>query len=256
MNFTEVTESQTTEGAFTEDLPLVPTLTLWPTKNSSPFSTRTLTFENGPVIFGRTDGLFKIGDDMHPTTTNAIFVEGTVSRHHAQVTFEEGQFLLKDLKSSHGTRLNGDKLGSGPGKGPYILKHGDIISMGAHGWANGLEFKPIEGLIHLAYPFYQSVVPSSLDQYPATSQSQEQHAKKVGEGIDTDIMQNTQDTERMQDTPSLDGLILHYQSDNSPNTKRKVNGLLQAQAYKQKYSLSDTEAVRLVPELMQFPEDD
>ena len=88
------------------------------------------------------------------------------------------------------------------------------------------------------------------------SQSQEQHAKKVGEGIDTDIMQNTQDTERMQDTPSLDGLILHYQSDNSPTTKRKVNGLLQAQAYKQKYSLSDTEAVRLVPELMQFPEDD
>ena len=156
----------------------------------------------------------------------------------------------------NGTRLNGDKLGSGPGKGPYILKHGDIISMGAHGWANGLEFKPIEGLIHLAYPFYQSVVPSSLDQYPATSQSQEQHAKKVGEGIDTDIMQNTQDTDIMQDTPSLDGLILHYQSDNSPQTKRKVNGLLQAQAYKQKYSLSDTEAVRLVPELMQFPEDD
>ena len=60
----------------------------------------------------------------------------------------------------------------------------------------------------------------------------------------------------MQDTPSLDGLILHYQSENSPQTKRKVTGLLQAQAYKQKYSLSDTEAVRLVPELMQFPEDD
>ena len=127
------------------------------------------------------------------------------------------------------------------------------------GWdviTNQFEFKPIEGLIHLAYPFYQSVVPSSLDQYPATSQSQEQQAKKVGEGIDTDIMQNTQDTDIMQDTPSLDGLILHYQSDNSPQTKRKVNGLLQAQAYKQKYSLSDTEAVRLVPELMQFPEDD
>ena len=70
------------------------------------------------------------------------------------------------------------------------------------------------------------------------------------------LLQNTQDTDIMQDTPSLDGLILHYQSENSPQTKRKVTGLLQAQAYKQKYSLSDTEAVSMVPELMQFPEDD
>ena len=51
-------------------------------------------------------------------------------------------------------------------------------------------------------------------------------------------------------------LILHYQSDTSPTTKRKVDGLVQAQAYKQKYFLSDRDAVSMVPDLMQFPEDD
>ena len=124
-----------------------------------------------------------------------------------------------------------------------------IIIIIISGWANGVEYKPIEGLVHLAYPYYQSVVPFSMDQYPASSQQQEDPgpAKKVGEGMDTEMM---------RDTPTLEGLILHYQSDTSPTTKRKVDGLVQAQAYKQKYFLSDRDAVSMVPDLMQFPEDD
>lgn len=50
-----------------------------------------------------------------------VLQDPTISRYHAEIVYEENQFLLKDLNSSGGTFLNNKKLEEG------ILFPGDII---------------------------------------------------------------------------------------------------------------------------------
>lgn len=51
--------------------------------------------------------------------------DNTVSRRHAEVRFEEGQWTLIDLKSANGTYLNGKRV-----ERPIRLKAGDTIRVG------------------------------------------------------------------------------------------------------------------------------
>lgn len=51
----------------------------------------------------------------------------SVSRHHAQVIFRHGRWLLRDLGSTHGSWVNGHRLGSGQ---DCILRAGDVVNFG------------------------------------------------------------------------------------------------------------------------------
>lgn len=51
----------------------------------------------------------------------------TVSRHHAQISPDNGAWVIRDLRSANGTYVNGVRLG----KEALRLKHGDQIKIGA-----------------------------------------------------------------------------------------------------------------------------
>ncbi len=54
-----------------------------------------------------------------------VLADATVSRQHALVRREERGFVLRDLKSSHGTFVNGARL-----TGSHVLRDGDRIRLG------------------------------------------------------------------------------------------------------------------------------
>lgn len=57
---------------------------------------------------------------------NAIVInDPEVSRRHARLTLQGGRYVLEDLGSTNGTFVNGRRL-----TGPYVLKTGDVVSLG------------------------------------------------------------------------------------------------------------------------------
>jgi TolB protein len=57
---------------------------------------------------------------------NAVqLMDPKVSRHHAQVRREGSRFVLTDLGSANGTRVNGVQI-----SGPHVLRHGERIDIG------------------------------------------------------------------------------------------------------------------------------
>ncbi|MBW2732088.1 MAG: FHA domain-containing protein [Deltaproteobacteria bacterium] len=69
--------------------------------------------------------LFKEKAVLGRTDDNDILVLGTgVSRQHARVYFEHGVYMVEDLKSANGTRLNGEGIDN-----PEVLRDGDYITL-------------------------------------------------------------------------------------------------------------------------------
>ncbi|MGQ9500457.1 MAG: NBR1-Ig-like domain-containing protein [Anaerolineae bacterium] len=57
---------------------------------------------------------------------NSVVIDDPqVSRHHASITFEGGQWVLRDLGSTNGTTLNGQ-----PVTAPVVIHEGDVIGLG------------------------------------------------------------------------------------------------------------------------------
>ncbi|MGC8878664.1 MAG: NBR1-Ig-like domain-containing protein [Anaerolineae bacterium] len=57
---------------------------------------------------------------------NSIVIDDPqISRHHASITFEGGQWVLRDLGSTNGTTLNGQ-----PVTVPVVVRDGDMIGLG------------------------------------------------------------------------------------------------------------------------------
>ena len=54
-----------------------------------------------------------------------IVSDKTISRQHAQIQFKDGSFLVQDLNSKNGTRVNGKKVAE-----ITMLKSGDEVSIG------------------------------------------------------------------------------------------------------------------------------
>ncbi|HMG34484.1 MAG TPA: HD domain-containing phosphohydrolase [Blastocatellia bacterium] len=54
-----------------------------------------------------------------------------ISRHHAEITHQESGYMLRDLGSTSGTYVNGDRVGE------HLLTDGDVIRLGR---ARGVEF--------------------------------------------------------------------------------------------------------------------
>ncbi len=53
-----------------------------------------------------------------------IIAERGVSRHHAEIRFENGEFVLHDLNATNGTLVNGDMISK------HSLASGDTITLG------------------------------------------------------------------------------------------------------------------------------
>jgi serine phosphatase RsbU (regulator of sigma subunit) len=54
-----------------------------------------------------------------------VFTQEFVSRHHAEITLEEGNFVIRDLGSRHGIYLDGSRVDE------HILRAGDVIRFGS-----------------------------------------------------------------------------------------------------------------------------
>ncbi|THH10705.1 hypothetical protein EW145_g1157 [Phellinidium pouzarii] len=66
-----------------------------------------------------------------PGERNGYFDSKVLSRQHAEVWEENGKIFIKDVKSSNGTFINGDRLSAeGVESEPYELKTDDIVEFG------------------------------------------------------------------------------------------------------------------------------
>ncbi len=86
-----------------------------------------LSFRNGPLA-GR---MFTLHQDM--TTigrmggNDIVILEGSVSRHHARLTFGGGQWIVEDLSSANGTFINRGRLAPGQ---PVVVPNGAELQFG------------------------------------------------------------------------------------------------------------------------------
>ncbi|KXN86843.1 hypothetical protein AN958_09579 [Leucoagaricus sp. SymC.cos] len=77
----------------------------------------------------------KIGRQTNPKTApgekNGFFDSKVLSRQHAEIWEEGGKIYIKDVKSSNGTFINGDRLSpEGVESDPYEVKSDDIVEFG------------------------------------------------------------------------------------------------------------------------------
>ncbi|RHZ53151.1 hypothetical protein Glove_450g23 [Diversispora epigaea] len=97
------------------------TLHLFPYESCN-FRPKFLTFTPGQEI-----KVGKIQSDCLPQNNNGVFICETMSKDHAVLKEENGKILIKDTKSTNGTRVNGRRLGVDEWK---ELKHEDVVTFG------------------------------------------------------------------------------------------------------------------------------
>ncbi|KAJ7821923.1 SMAD/FHA domain-containing protein [Mycena olivaceomarginata] len=74
-----------------------------------------------------------------PSAANGVFESRVLSRQHAEAWVENGRVLIRDVKSSNGTFVNGDRLSpEGVESEPYELRSDDILVGGLFRDASGL----------------------------------------------------------------------------------------------------------------------
>ncbi|KAI8927887.1 hypothetical protein BC831DRAFT_151712 [Entophlyctis helioformis] len=79
-----------------------------------------------PVKIGR-----KVSAKAIPETSNGIFDAKVLSRIHAELTLDHNKVMIKDLKSSNGTFINGNRLSEeGVMSAPNELRNGDRLDFG------------------------------------------------------------------------------------------------------------------------------
>jgi pSer/pThr/pTyr-binding forkhead associated (FHA) protein len=60
--------------------------------------------------------------------SNEIIVnDRRVSRYHAEIRYEHGQFVVYDLGSTNGIKING-----APTRNPVALRNNDMLTVGSH----------------------------------------------------------------------------------------------------------------------------
>jgi serine/threonine protein kinase len=92
--------------------------------NGRPMLAR-LTIQNGQLV-GRSYLFHQVMTTIGRTNGNDLIISGrTVSRRHARLWFDNGQWFLQDLGSANGTMVNNMRIFQ-----PMALKDGDIINFG------------------------------------------------------------------------------------------------------------------------------
>lgn len=122
-------------------------VTLVATPKSHPFEERRIKVNgsNDPVKIGRAVAR------IQATPENAVFDCKVLSRNHAILWFREGEFWLKDTKSSNGTFVNNEKLQqSGTGRDTDVRRvySGDIIQLGVEIVENANKVSVVYGCIY------------------------------------------------------------------------------------------------------------
>ncbi len=85
-----------------------------------------LTIQNGEAA-GRSYWFHQVMTTIGRTNGNNLIISGrTVSRRHARLWFDNGQWFLEDLQSANGTSVNNVRISFQP----VVLKDGDIINFG------------------------------------------------------------------------------------------------------------------------------
>jgi pilus assembly protein CpaF len=74
---------------------------------------RRLEFDKGEITVGRVQG------------NDIILAKGNVSKRHARLTLDNGQWLLEDLNSTNGTYVNGRRIGE-----PHTIRPADRVFIG------------------------------------------------------------------------------------------------------------------------------
>lgn len=102
--------------------PSFPALYLYPLNDS--FIPKHISLANGQRV--------KIGRQTNAKTVpgerNGYFDSKVLSRQHAEVWEDNGKVYIKDVKSSNGTFINGERLSAeGVESDPYELKTDDIV---------------------------------------------------------------------------------------------------------------------------------
>jgi hypothetical protein len=93
-----------------------------------------LVMKTGPTP-GKSFPLEKSEIHLGRDVANEVFVnDAEVSRRHARLTVQAGNFMLEDLGSTNGTFVNGQRL-----TGPRMLRPGDVIQLGEN---VSLSFEP------------------------------------------------------------------------------------------------------------------
>lgn len=82
--------------------------------------------EEGKVLSLGSDKIL-IGRTWQDNTPDISFDDPRISRKHAEITYEDERFILRDLMSSkYGVEVNGRPLIKGM---PYVLRHNDKVSL-------------------------------------------------------------------------------------------------------------------------------
>jgi len=85
----------------------------------------TLAVKQGPNV-GQTFTVSKDQITIGRSSSNDIAIgDQEISRHHATISWENGQFVIRDMGSSNGTTVNGTRLTA-----PCPLRTGDLIGLG------------------------------------------------------------------------------------------------------------------------------
>jgi hypothetical protein len=79
-----------------------------------------LRYEGKTTLLGRDGGVIGRSRDCE-----IVLADQNVSRHHAEVRPSGGSWIVKDLGSTNGVKVNGRKI-----QGPQSLKRGDAIELG------------------------------------------------------------------------------------------------------------------------------
>ena len=73
-----------------------------------------LQFEKEEVSIGRVQG------------NDIILPRGNVSKRHARIVYKDSKFIIVDLRSTNGTYVNAERIGTDP----HSLVPGDTVTMG------------------------------------------------------------------------------------------------------------------------------
>jgi pSer/pThr/pTyr-binding forkhead associated (FHA) protein len=102
---------------------------------------------------------FTVGRDPG---NDIILRDPKVSRHHAEIVFERGFFVLHDLASANGTYVNGKKVRVAP------LTHGAKLRLG-NSYGRFSEELPTETDAPATEPAEAPATPSGLEIMPTTT---------------------------------------------------------------------------------------
>jgi len=84
-----------------------------------------LIMRSGPTpgkVFPLSNPEITVGRDM---TNDIVINDAEISRRHARLILQAGDYVLEDLGSTNGTFVNGQRL-----MGPHALRHGELIMFG------------------------------------------------------------------------------------------------------------------------------